>query len=90
MSLRVLHLKGLTPAGAGPTSSDEGVTGACIPNIDTAGRRQRLAAGIIEMVVGLGLLAVLLALHLHPLWRLALLFVFWGAGISFYQWHDHT
>jgi hypothetical protein len=41
-------------------------------------------------VVGLGLLAVLLALHLHPLWRLALLFVFWGAGISFYQWHDHT
>jgi uncharacterized membrane protein YccC len=49
-----------------------------------------LWAGIIELVVGFGILSVLLALHANPLWRLPLLLVFWGGAVSFYQWRDHT
>ncbi len=62
----------------------------CIPNIDTAGRRQRLIAGVVPLVIGLGLLGGLLALHASPLWRLPLLFMFWGAAIGFFQWRDRT
>ena len=90
MSTRVLRIQGPTPAGAAPSSRDNAQGGACIPNIDAAGRRRRLWAGIIELVVGFGILGVLLALHLNPLWRLPLLLVFWGGAISIYQWRDHT
>ena len=69
---------------------DETRTQVCIPNIDTLGRRQRLWAGIIELVIGLGVLAALLAAHASPWWRLPLLLVFWGAALGFFQWRDHT
>jgi len=90
LSKHVLGMQGWTPAGSPPVSGESAQSGACIPNIDAAGRRRRLWAGIIELAVGLGLLAVLLALHLNPLWRLPLLLVFWGAGIGFFQWRDRT
>ena len=90
MSNGLLRVQGWSPAGATPDDRDNVQGGACIPNIDTAGRRKRLWAGIIEMVVGLGILAVLLAVHTNPLWRLPLLFVFWGAAVGFFQWRDRT
>jgi uncharacterized membrane protein YccC len=90
MSNRVLRMQGWTPAGAPPAKGGDVQGGVCIPNIDTAARRQRLWAGIIELVVGFGILGVLLALHANPLWRLPLLLVFWGGAVSFYQWRDHT
>ena len=74
------------PAGALPETSSE----VCIVNIDTAGRRQRLAAGIVQLVFGLGVLGVLLAVHASLWWRLPLLFVFWGAAVGFFQWRDRT
>ena len=90
MSIRVLRMDGWTPGGASPASGDNVQSGVCIPNIDTAGRRQRLWAGIIEMAVGFVILGVLLAVHAHPLWRLPLLLIFAGGAISMYQWRDHT
>jgi hypothetical protein len=62
----------------------------CVANIDTQGRRQRLMAGVVQLVVGLGLLGLLLALHANPLWRLPLLLVFSGAAVGFFQWRDRT
>lgn len=76
--------------GAGPLPTGKAAESVCIPNIDTVGRRQRLASGVIELAVGLGILGVLLALHVHPLWRLPLVLVFWGAAIGFFQWRDRT
>jgi hypothetical protein len=90
MSNRVLRMVGWTPSGATPAAGKNAQSGVCIPNIDTAGRRRRLWAGIIELAVGFGILGVLLALHTNPLWRLPLLLVFWGGAISVYQWRDHT
>ena len=74
------------PAGPAPDTA----SAVCIANIDTAGRRQRLASGLVMLVLGLGVLAVLLAVHASPWWRLPLLFVFWGAAIGFFQWRDRT
>ena len=85
LNMRTWKHDNLTPARQGAEQSQ-----VCLPNIDTAGRRQRLAAGVIELVVGLGILAVLVATHANPLWRLPLLLVFWGAAVGFYQWRDRT
>jgi hypothetical protein len=87
MSIRV---NAFNPAGAAPAPRSDEQSQTCVANIDTAGRRQRLMAGIIQLVIGAGLLAVLLALHANPLWRLPLLLVFWGAAVGFFQWRDRT
>jgi prepilin-type N-terminal cleavage/methylation domain-containing protein len=62
----------------------------CIPNINTAERRKRLAFGLIELLVSLAILAVLLAFGVSRWWRLALLPFFAGAASGFFQWRDHT
>ena len=90
MSIRVLKMKIGLPSGAAAASEGDDQGGVCIANIDTIGRRLRLMAGVILLVVGLGLLAILLAQHANPWWRLPLLLVFWGAAVSYYQWRDHT
>ena len=83
-------MDGWTPASAGGDEKSDPRVQVCIPNIDTAARRQRLAFGLIEIVVGLGILGGLLAVHADPLWRLPLLLVFWGGMVSVFQWRDHT
>jgi hypothetical protein len=85
-SYRVTGIGKREPAGTAPGALEQ----VCVANIDTAGRRQRLAAGIIQLVFGFGILGVLLAVHANPLWRLPLLLVFWGAGVGFFQWRDRT
>jgi len=90
VSSRLRMMDSLTPAGAGSGPQAEPQARVCIPNIDTAGRRQRLMAGVVELVIGAGILGFLLAGHANPLWRLPLLLVFWGGTISFFQWRDHT
>ena len=76
--------------GASTPDQDKVASQVCVANIDTAGRRQRLIAGVVQLVVGLGLLGGLLALHASPLWRLPLLLVYWAAAIGFFQWRDRT
>jgi hypothetical protein len=65
-------------------------TQLCIPNINTSERRRRLAAGVVEVAIALVILAVLLAFGVSRWWRLALLPVFWGAALGFFQWRDRT
>ena len=89
-SIGLVAMDGWTPANAGTGPMTETQSQVCIPNIDTAGRRQRLIAGVVELVVGLGILGWLLAAHADPLWRLPLFLVFSGAAVGFFQWQDRT
>ena len=81
-------MNGWTPAGAEPHAASEPQT--CVANIDTAGRRQRLVSGVVEVVVAAGILSVLLATHASPLWRLPLFLLFAGAATGYFQWSDRT
>jgi hypothetical protein len=62
----------------------------CIPNISTHERRRRLAAGVVYFVIGLGILAALMAFGVDRWWRLPLWLVFSGSASLFFQWRDHT
>ncbi len=73
-----------TPAGG----SEAGDT--CVPNISPSERRRRLAGGAITFVISLAVLAALAATGASRWWRLALLPLFWGATLGFFQWRDKT
>jgi hypothetical protein len=88
LNVSVMRMQSSNTAAGGPTPQAQ--SQACVPNIDAAGRRQRLISAIVELVVGFGILAALLAVHASPLWRLPLVLIFWGAGIGFFQWRDRT
>ncbi len=62
----------------------------CLPNISPAERRKRLAAGGIQFMLGLVILAALIATGVSRWWRLALLLPFMGAASGFFQWRDKT
>jgi len=62
----------------------------CIPNISKVERRKRLASGVIFFLVGLVILAVLMAFGVSRWWRLLLLPLFMGAASGFFQWRDKT
>lgn len=62
----------------------------CIPNINRAQRRRRLAGGLIALALSLALLLVLLLLDISRWWRLALLPFFFAAASGIFQWRDKT
>ncbi len=72
------------PARGMPTAQ------VCIPNISTAQRRKRLMSGVVGLVIGLAVLAALMAFGVDRWWRLPLLIVFWGAATGYFQWRDRT
>ncbi|HVN55189.1 MAG TPA: hypothetical protein VMT46_12725 [Anaerolineaceae bacterium] len=65
-------------------------TPVCIPNINTAERRKRLIAGLVQLAVTLLALAALVLLGFSHWWRLALFPLYWGSAVGFFQWRDHT
>lgn len=69
---------------------NDGAGEVCIANIGPAERRKRLNFGIVALVVGIVLLAVLMLLGLSRWWRLILFLPFAGAATGYYQWHDKT
>jgi hypothetical protein len=71
-----------------PRASQSGE--GCIPNISTAERRKRLAAGEIQLAAALVILAALIAAGLDRWWRLTLFLLFSGAASGFFQWRDKT
>jgi hypothetical protein len=62
----------------------------CIANISPLERQKRLMFGIRQLILTLFILAVLILLHLNPLWRLSLLFLFWAAAVGYFQARDKT
>ncbi len=62
----------------------------CIANISLYERRKRLVYGVIQLIIGLMILAVLVGTGAERWWRLPLLLVFWGAAAAFFQWRDKT
>jgi hypothetical protein len=79
---------GQRPPGASWPQREGG--GECASNISPAEQRKRLASGVIGMVLGVAILAVLLFAGAGRLWRLALLPIFWGAASGYFQWRDKT
>ena len=72
------------------SSEDDGNYEVCIANISPAERLKRLRFGIIQLVIGLVIFAVLLITGADKAWRLILMLPF-GAGIaSYFQWRDKT
>jgi len=61
-----------------------------IANISPLERQKRLRFGIRQLIFTLFILAVLILLHLNPLWRLSLLFLFWAAAVGYFQARDKT
>lgn len=73
-----------------PSREQEEVGEVCIANISPLERQKRLRFGIQQFVVTIAILAVLIALHVNPLWRLSLLFLFWASAIGYFQARDKT
>ena len=72
-----------------PSSQQE--TGeVCIANISPLERKKRLMFGIRQLITTLVVLVVLILLHVNPLWRLPLLFMFWAAATGYFQARDKT
>jgi hypothetical protein len=63
---------------------------ACIPNISSRERRKRLVSGVVTLVITLTILWILMSIGASRWWRIALLPLFMGAAIGFFQWRDKT
>jgi hypothetical protein len=63
---------------------------ACIANISPLERQKRLRFGIGQFIFSLVILGILIVLHLNPLWRLLLLFMFWASAVGYFQARDKT
>ena len=63
---------------------------ACIANISPLERQKRLRFGIRQFIFSLVILGILIVLHLNPLWRLLLLFMFWASAVGYFQARDKT
>lgn len=73
-----------------PSSSREEAQEVCIANISPVEREKRLRFGIQQLIVTLVILVLLILLHVNPLWRLPLLFMFWAAAVGYFQARDKT
>jgi hypothetical protein len=62
----------------------------CIPNINTAERRKRLASGVIMLGITLVVLIIMLSFGLSIWWRLLLFPLFSAATSGYFQWRDKT
>jgi hypothetical protein len=62
----------------------------CIANISPRERQMRLQFAVWQFIITIVILVVLIALHLNPLWRLLLFFLFSASTSSFFQAHDET
>ena len=63
---------------------------ACVANIGPQQRRQRMAFGVISLALGVGLAALLVAIHANPLWRLGLFVPFMSGAEGIFQALEKT
>ena len=62
----------------------------CIANISPFERKLRLRFAIRQFVITCVILVAMIALHLNPLWRLLLFFLFSASAVSYFQVRDKT
>ena len=75
---------------ANPSNEKEGIEDVCIANISPAEQRIRLQFAIRQFVISLVVLGIMIVLHLNPLWRLILFFLFSASTVSYFQVRDKT
>lgn len=88
MAIDFVYFADLNPNGS--TSPKQQTDEVCIPNISPRERRKRLRFAIQQFVITLVILGGMVALHLNPLWRLFLQFLFSAATVSYFQALDKT
>jgi hypothetical protein len=86
MSINLAYFSTLNTSSPFPEDAGE----VCITNISPAERQKRLRFGIQQLIITLVILTALILLHVNPLWRLPLLFMFWAAGTGYFQARDKT
>jgi len=59
-------------------------------NIGAAEQRKRLLFGVVALVVGAVIAALLIAVRAPVLWRLPLILVFYAGALGFFQSRDKT
>ena len=64
--------------------------GTCPTNISARGRRQRMATGIVMLVLTVTAAVLLVATDAPRPWRLALFLLFWISGLGLFQAHAGT
>jgi len=74
----------------GSASQKQQTDEVCIPNISPLERRKRLRFALQQFVITLVILSGMVVLHVDPLWRLFLQFLFSAATVSYFQAHDKT
>lgn len=74
----------------GPFKEEQGSGEVCIANISPFERKIRLKFAIRQFVFTFIILGAMIALHLNPLWRLLLFFLFSASTVSFFQFRDKT
>jgi hypothetical protein len=74
----------------GLSDKDQETGDVCIANISPYERQLRLKFAIRQFILTLVILGVMVALHLNPLWRLFLQFMFSAATVSYFQARDKT
>jgi pilus assembly protein TadC len=62
----------------------------CVPNISAKERRWRLKYGLVTLLLGLVILAILLLSGAGRWWRLILIFFYNGAVLGYFQWREAT
>jgi hypothetical protein len=74
----------------GLSDEDQEIGEVCIPNISPFERKIRLTFAVRQFVITLLILGAMIALHLNPLWRLLLFFLFSASTVSYFQARDKT
>mgnify|MGYP001067892289 CR=1 FL=1 len=78
-----------SPIAASANDSDSAGE-VCIANISPSERRKRFLVGVVQLIVGVSLLAALLYIDAPRWMRLVLFIVFWSSAVGFFQWSDKT
>lgn len=74
----------------GPSGEDQEIRDVCVANISPYERQLRVKFAIRQLILTLVILGGMIALHLNPLWRFLLQFMFSAATVSYFQARDKT
>lgn len=87
-NINTAHFSGINSNGL--FKEDQEFGEGCVANISPRERQIRLQFAIRQFIVTIVILGILIALHLDPLWRLLLFFLFSASTVSYFQARDKT